>query len=359
MENTAPAPKADPIKKARSKVYNRYNAASLAVLFQVLIVTSIVGILQIIVTAVNVANMAASGDVPDKMSSVMSFGDYTMVVNGIAYIFANTLVAILMLKFTKTARLRDFIRKPEMNAFHVVLAIFVALGISSIDSIIMNLLDSVFGSSNEALGELLGSGLFSDKPVAMIGSILYIALIGPITEEFLLRGCVLPMSSHVSARAGIFLSALLFGLMHGNIGQIFNAFLLGLALAYVTVKSRSIVPAILMHIANNSYSVIMSFVCMDLTEAQYKTLDLVTSIVFAVLGIVSAIILILKYKGVDDKAERLPVNLPAPEEDIEKAKTPANRLKYKTIFSTWAFWLVVAYAIFNSIIMSFAGSMMQ
>ena len=81
--------------------------------------------------------------------------------------------------------------------------------------------------------------------------------------------------------------------------------------------------------------------------------------VLIALGIVSAIFILRKYKLIDDNADKIPVNLPATEEEIEQAKTPKNKLKFKTFFSTWAFWIVVAYFIGMSLLMIVMGSKIQ
>ena len=182
---------------------------------------------------------------------------------------------------------------------------------------------------------------------------------GPITEERLFRGCVLRAGSHVSRKVGVIASALLFGLFHGNIAQFFNTFVMGLVLAYVTVKSRSIIPAIIMHICNNSSTIIIAYIKMAVGESNYGTVDIVSRAVFISLGIVSAVFILRKYKLIDENTDKLPVNLPATEEEIEQAKTPKNKLKFKTFFATWAFWIVVAYFIGMSALMIIAGSKIQ
>ena len=49
----------------------------------------------------------------------------------------------------------------------------------------------------------------------------------------------------------------------------------------------------------------------------------------------------------------------ATEEEIEQAKTPSNPLKFKALFSTWAFWLVVVIGIAMFVLMAVAGMMMK
>jgi membrane protease YdiL (CAAX protease family) len=52
-------------------------------------------------------------------------------------------------------------------------------------------------------------------------------------------------------RAAVITSALIFGLAHGNLSQLFYAFGLGLALGYVYIKTRRIVYTIILHMLVN------------------------------------------------------------------------------------------------------------
>ncbi len=73
----------------------------------------------------------------------------------------------------------------------------------------------------------------------------------PIAEEMFFRGVVLKQTSRVSARFGIVFSALMFGLMHGNPYQFVMATVIGLYFGYITVKTDSLIPSIVCHIAIN------------------------------------------------------------------------------------------------------------
>lgn len=344
MENT------EQIKKTRSKVYRRYNWMSVVVLFQFLGVSVAVVLLQVVTSIVK---SAVTGD------NTPLTADYSSFFNGVACVIVNTLAAVLVLKITKTGKLRESFAKPSFSAIEIVMAAFMVLGFSYFYSAIVSAFDSVFSSSAKAVGQSIGSGLDSQNLVLQIGTMAYLCVLGPITEELLFRGCVLRAGSHVSRKVGVIASALLFGFFHGNIAQFFNTFVMGLVLAYVTVKSRSIIPAIIMHICNNSSTIIVMYIKMAVGESHYGTVDNVSRAVFIVLGIISAVFILRKYKLIDDEADKLPVNLPATEEEIEQAKTEKNRLKFKTFFSTWAFWIVAAYFIGMSILMMIAGSKIQ
>lgn len=342
MENT------EQIKKTRSKVYRRYNWASLTLILQTVFINILVSTCQGIVL------IAATKD-----ETISLTGDLNVVFNGIACILVNTLLAVFVLKITKTGKLRDSFTKPGFSALEIVMAVIMCLALTNINEYIVNSLSFIFASSNKAVLSSLSKGMSSSNLVLTVITYLYISILGPIAEELLLRGCVLRLGSHISAKVGIFISALLFGIMHGNIAQFYNTFLMGLLLGYITVKCRSIIPAIIAHVCNNSLATVMTFVKPALGAENYKTFSLIFNWSVIAIGIVCAIILFRKYKMVDDVADKVALNLLATEEEIEQAKTSSNPLKYKMLFSTWAFWVVVVFGIVMFALMAISGSMMK
>ncbi|MBQ8825538.1 MAG: CPBP family intramembrane metalloprotease [Oscillospiraceae bacterium] len=93
-------------------------------------------------------------------------------------------------------------------------------------------------------------------------------LLAPAAEELLFRGVLLKETARVSQRFGIVLSAVIFGLMHGNPYQFVLGTLIGLVLGYVTVKSGSLIPAIIGHAAVNTAASV-SDIAMFIDESLY------------------------------------------------------------------------------------------
>ena len=89
--------------------------------------------------------------------------------------------------------------------------------------------------------------------------ILAIALVGPLLEELLFRGAITrELLCRYSPKKAILLSALLFGVFHLNPVQVVGATLIGLLLAWLYWRTRSIVPGLVLHILNNSLSLYLS-----------------------------------------------------------------------------------------------------
>lgn len=88
-----------------------------------------------------------------------------------------------------------------------------------------------------------------------------VAILVPIAEEMVFRGAILrrllDLTGNEKRWIAIVTSAALFGLVHGNMLQGLNAFAMGLMLGWMYVRTRSIVPGVVMHFTNNSLSYIM------------------------------------------------------------------------------------------------------
>lgn len=86
--------------------------------------------------------------------------------------------------------------------------------------------------------------------------ILFITIVGPIVEELLFRGAITKeLLRQYSPVKAIVISALIFGIIHGNPIQTVNAFLMGLMFAWLYYKTGSIMPGIVLHILNNGFTV--------------------------------------------------------------------------------------------------------
>jgi len=87
-----------------------------------------------------------------------------------------------------------------------------------------------------------------------------VSIIPAIVEEFAFRGIVMGQLRKYGESFAIIVSSILFGMMHGNIAQIPFAFMVGLVLGYLTVKSNNLYPAIIVHFFNNFMSVMFTVI---------------------------------------------------------------------------------------------------
>lgn len=80
-----------------------------------------------------------------------------------------------------------------------------------------------------------------------------IAICAPICEEVVFRGAIIRalMDWRKNWKLAVVISALLFSIAHMNPAQMPHAFLLGLLLGWVFIRTNSVVPGIIIHGVNN------------------------------------------------------------------------------------------------------------
>ena len=100
--------------------------------------------------------------------------------------------------------------------------------------------------------------IYEHKPSVYAVDVLASVILAPIGEELIYRGVVLRSCAKVSQRFAIFFSAFVFGIMHGNPYQFVLGFMLGIPLAIITIRTGSLIPAIICHMANNASACVPS-----------------------------------------------------------------------------------------------------
>lgn len=127
-------------------------------------------------------------------------------------------------------------------------------------------------------GYELKKGEFStpDSILACISTIIATAIVPAVIEEYAMRCCTMGALKKYGKGFAVFSVSIVFGLLHLNVIQFVFAFLVGLILGYVTIKTNSILPAIFIHGFNNGLSVVQ-----DITN--YFSNESVTENVISVL----------------------------------------------------------------------------
>ena len=142
--------------------------------------------------------------------------------------------------------------------------------------------DSIFTSFgiDYSIGE-------TDIPKGIFGFLLYAlstAIVPAVLEEFALRGIVLGTLRKFGDTFALITSSLCFGIMHGNFEQIPFAFMAGLILGFVTIKTGSLRVAVFIHFLNNFISVAFSYM-RGISETQQNLIYVMLLAVFLVLAL--------------------------------------------------------------------------
>lgn len=137
----------------------------------------------------------------------------------------------------------------------------VGIGIGTIGfgQLLTNLIIKAFAGTEILKSSMdILQNVFNAKGLVDGIAILIVAVIGaPLVEELLFRGVLFEeIRKECSIKTTIFLTALMFGYYHFNIIQTPNTFFMGLVLAYVYYKTKSIKASIIVHATNNILAMI-------------------------------------------------------------------------------------------------------
>ena len=129
--------------------------------------------------------------------------------------------------------------------------------------------------------------LFDKK--TMILAYISVGILAPAAEELAFRGLVYRrVRDYMDVKWAITISSLLFGLYHGNVVQFIYAALLGVALAAVYERYKTLWAPVLAHMAVNGFSCITEFAGVPLMPESIKGLMIVFAmeiILISVLGV--------------------------------------------------------------------------
>ena len=101
---------------------------------------------------------------------------------------------------------------------------------------------------------------------------LALGILAPVAEELVFRGAILrSLMAYFNYRLPwipIVVSALLFGVVHGNVAQFANAFVMGLLLGWLYCRTHSIVLGVALHWVNNTVAYTMYKLMPEMNDGQ-------------------------------------------------------------------------------------------
>lgn len=215
------------------------------------------------------------------------------------------------------------VRKVQGSLLLKVVAIALAVSLLSnyiTDALLNNL--SLFGYENNISMEYA-----TKTPLENVLYVISVAVMPALVEEFMFRGIILHRLRVFGDGFAILVSSILFGLIHANPVQIPFAFIVGLALAFVVVKTGSILPSVIVHFTVNCSSVLVTILEESLGTNALNTYYALFMLAVLVGAIVAAISLgnIKDFFKVDSKPE-------FPQKEAIKATFTSTGIIFSMIF---------------------------
>lgn len=213
-----------------------------------------------------------------------------LLIDNMASIVSMFIIGIFYCMLSRT-ELNNVLPLKKVNGSLLFKTVMVALAVAFISDYFTEMFVSgvsLFGIQNKVEMSYESNGIVDN-----ILYIISIAVIPPLTEEFAFRGIILGKLRKFGDSFAILMSAFLFGLLHGNIVQIPFAFIIGIVFGFITIKTSSLIPAMITHFLVNCSSVIVSLIYennlidKNICDIFYSSFVLIVFI----LGIISTILL--------------------------------------------------------------------
>lgn len=139
---------------------------------------------------------------------------------------------------------------------HFFGAVFLYVGVYMLSLAITFVMIMIFPDMTGTVDGLINFGVSMPNPAV---AVIVIALLPAVCEELLVRGFILSSFSGMKEIFAVITAGILFGILHFDIYRFVPTAILGMASAYITLKTGSLILPILYHFVNNTMSVISMY----------------------------------------------------------------------------------------------------
>ena len=218
-------------------------------------ITLVVGVAAGVAIGVYIGvNDAISGGFPDPMELAADLQrlvtEYSMHILIAGNIAALAVFVPMWLKARK--RIEPF---KNANPFtHNLLAIGLFAAFNLVLQCVIGIFDLLrFFPSYEVVSDAISGG-------SLLMQVISLGVAAPVIEELCFRGVLMERMKWIPVWLAVFIQALMFGAAHLNLFQGIYAFVIGIVLALVYVKFRSIITVVIGHAAFNIINVVQDLI---------------------------------------------------------------------------------------------------
>lgn len=218
---------------------------------------------------------------PNLLSNVLDSNTIQVLANGLVSPISMIGSIVFIKAYNSDGNKSKKINLTGKRKFNIV---FTGIAIIGLAQLLLPYIYEWLGINYDALDKMNmvpGNGFLSN-----IIFFIVLAVLPAIFEELLCRKYILNSAKKYGNTFAIIFSALIFAVIHMNLSQAIFAFIIGIVLAVIAIKTNSIKISILLHFLNNSYAVLLTI----FAENKIAT-NLINTIVLAVMAF-SVVILI-------------------------------------------------------------------
>lgn len=255
-------------------IYNKESKAQQLVFFLIMILVSILlsGFISNIITTTFFNIDITSADFINSTSSTKNYVNALRISQAFNTIGIFIAPSLFFLFHNETSK-ETILKKNKNIGIVLVLSVVLMFQLKPLTSFLINLNTNIdfknyggfisdLANTSDLLTEKLKLITYSDTSFMLIVNIVVVALLPAIGEELFFRGIIQRKLSlmYKGKIIPVFISALLFALMHFNVKSFIPILFLGMVLGYIYSFTKNILISIIAHFVNNAWLLITLYV---------------------------------------------------------------------------------------------------
>ena len=202
---------------------------------------------------------------------VLYYGIYFIIM------MFGTLIPFFLMRLTFRIKLRSISRKISATFKDLFVQAIVVFTICIASTYVSNIIFSYLGIESKLLSSIGFS--YDDANLDNALYVLMLVFATPLIEEYAFRGVLISSLSKYSKGFALYMSALFFSIAHLNFVEFIPAFAMGVLLGKISLRYKSIVPTIIIHILFNGF--IYGLCVIPASITQYMAYGLVAIVAIA------------------------------------------------------------------------------
>jgi len=219
----------------------------------------------------------------------ISKDSYSFWVGYLPCIIGDAVAIIIGIKTIKIRLREDIFTPNKAPKMFVLLGTISCIGIGLISSMIYLIYSTIIKYYGLTIPE--PDFTMPSQRGYLILFLIYVCLLGPILEEVIFRGFILRSMQKYGNLTAIIVSSILFSMFHLNLVQFINPVLMGIVLAFITIKSKSIFPSIIAHIFNNT----IAFTATGVSLLKVPLVEELFGIIYLLVGVSALTFFVILY----------------------------------------------------------------
>lgn len=219
----------------------------------------------------------------------LSSDAYNFFVGYLPCIIGDIIAIIIAMNTTRIKIKRDIFSKNKSPKMFVFLGTISCIGMGMISSIVYAIYSTILELGGITIPQPDFS--FPKQSQYLILFLIYVCFLGPILEEIIFRGFILKSMQRYGNLTAIIASSILFSMFHLNLVQFVNPVLMGIVLAFIAIKSKSIIPSMIAHIFNNT----ITFIVSGISLLEMPLIDSIIGIIYVLVGVIAFTLFVKKY----------------------------------------------------------------